>query len=431
VAWKSGYTPSKWLLENELGEINARRRQCGIPWIDENGNLQGANDQEKAERNEQLAAAEAKPSTDAYDRAAASSLMGICFSGGGIRSATFNLGVLQGLAELGLLRCFDYLSSVSGGGYIHQWLAAWISRQSKYKAEQVLAAKVRAAEQQRLPENEIKAIQEKGLSDDEFKTAAEEGFSEVNKKLIPLPDAGSPQSHPEPIRWLRRYSNYLTPEKGLFTADTWVVVATWLRNTILNQIILIASLMFLALVPHGFTLHEIRSGPWAAAIIGAILYFDWEEPRAFPMADCSGRCLRPGWSAARHHLAAVAFQPVVHIAVSSHFRLSLCGQSVRHLCCQLFPAARVDCDHHLCRQCAFLLSAESSPGWKFPQLSRILEPDTQMPGPLKGRFRDSGIYSRRGARFALRCRMDSSYRALDRRALVSCGWILVEAGAGY
>ena len=33
----------------------------------------------------------------------------LCFSGGGIRSATFALGVLQGLARLSLLKQFDYL----------------------------------------------------------------------------------------------------------------------------------------------------------------------------------------------------------------------------------------------------------------------------------------------------------------------------------
>jgi hypothetical protein len=43
---------------------------------------------------------------------------GLAFSGGGIRSATFNLGVLQVLAKRGLLAGFDYLSTVSGGGYI-------------------------------------------------------------------------------------------------------------------------------------------------------------------------------------------------------------------------------------------------------------------------------------------------------------------------
>ena len=55
-------------------------------------------------------------------------LMGLAFSGGGIRSATFNLGVLQALAELKLLKEFDYLSTVSGGGYIGSWLTAWIAR---------------------------------------------------------------------------------------------------------------------------------------------------------------------------------------------------------------------------------------------------------------------------------------------------------------
>jgi len=55
-------------------------------------------------------------------------LMGLALSGGGIRSATFNLGVLQALAKLGLLKEFDYLSTVSGGGYIGSWLSAWVWR---------------------------------------------------------------------------------------------------------------------------------------------------------------------------------------------------------------------------------------------------------------------------------------------------------------
>lgn len=39
----------------------------------------------------------------------------LCLSGGGIRSATFSLGVLQGLAQRGHLSQFHYLSTVSGG----------------------------------------------------------------------------------------------------------------------------------------------------------------------------------------------------------------------------------------------------------------------------------------------------------------------------
>src|SRR5574341_384045 len=58
----------------------------------------------------------------ATENASASDLAGLAFSGGGIRSATFNLGILQALAELRLLHRFDYLSTVSGGGYIGSWL---------------------------------------------------------------------------------------------------------------------------------------------------------------------------------------------------------------------------------------------------------------------------------------------------------------------
>src|SRR5207302_293625 len=46
----------------------------------------------------------------------------LCLSGGGIRSGTFALGLLQGLARHKLLQKFHYLSTVSGGGYIGSWL---------------------------------------------------------------------------------------------------------------------------------------------------------------------------------------------------------------------------------------------------------------------------------------------------------------------
>jgi len=61
--------------------------------------------------------------------AAPRSLTGLAFSGGGIRSATFNLGVLQALAQARLLRTFDYISTVSGGGYIGSWLMGWMHHQ--------------------------------------------------------------------------------------------------------------------------------------------------------------------------------------------------------------------------------------------------------------------------------------------------------------
>jgi len=45
-------------------------------------------------------------------------LTGLALSGGGIRSASFSLGIMQALAHCGWLKKIDYLSTVSGGGYI-------------------------------------------------------------------------------------------------------------------------------------------------------------------------------------------------------------------------------------------------------------------------------------------------------------------------
>jgi predicted acylesterase/phospholipase RssA len=43
---------------------------------------------------------------------------GLAISGGGVRSASFGLGVMQALVENNLLEKIDYMSTVSGGGYI-------------------------------------------------------------------------------------------------------------------------------------------------------------------------------------------------------------------------------------------------------------------------------------------------------------------------
>ena len=51
----------------------------------------------------------------------------LALSGGGIRSATFSLGVLVALARRGLLPQFDYLSTVSGGGYLGSFLTAFLN----------------------------------------------------------------------------------------------------------------------------------------------------------------------------------------------------------------------------------------------------------------------------------------------------------------
>lgn len=56
-------------------------------------------------------------------------LVGVALSGGGIRSATFCLGLFQSLARQNLVRRIDLLSTVSGGGYFGSFLGAAFSRE--------------------------------------------------------------------------------------------------------------------------------------------------------------------------------------------------------------------------------------------------------------------------------------------------------------
>jgi predicted acylesterase/phospholipase RssA len=65
-------------------------------------------------------------------------LIGLALSGGGIRSAATNIGVLQGLSEKDVLPKLDYLSTVSGGGYIGACLSSLLS--NRYREPQDCAS---------------------------------------------------------------------------------------------------------------------------------------------------------------------------------------------------------------------------------------------------------------------------------------------------
>lgn len=173
------------VLKEELGEISeSRKKRTEIC---------------KALRH----AASSDNGGDVYADAARMNLVGLAFSGGGIRSATFNLGILQGLARYGLLPRIDYLSTVSGGGYIGGWLTAHIKRATLEKVS---------------------------------KDLVHEGAT------VRTPEA-------DEISFLRRYSNYLTPRRGLFSADTLAAVSTYVRNLFLNLLMLLSILSAALLLP--------------------------------------------------------------------------------------------------------------------------------------------------------------------------------------
>jgi hypothetical protein len=203
------------VLSQELADIRKRRARTGL-------------------------AGEAAPAADAalgsdvrqskvQNEALQDDLVGLAISGGGIRSATFALGVLQGLASFGLLKRIDYLSTVSGGGFIGSWLAAWIKR----------AGQVKSVEEQLQPERagqaQGRSLQAKAQSDE--------------PSAAPNPPPGIVDEEPEPIYHLRAYSNYLAPRPTGLSADTWVLAAIYIRNTFLNQAILLPLSVGVLLLP--------------------------------------------------------------------------------------------------------------------------------------------------------------------------------------
>jgi hypothetical protein len=100
-------------------------------------------------------------------------LVGLALSGGGIRSATFNLGLLTGLARLNVLRRVDYLTTVSGGGYVGSFWTAY------------MANRAQATDPAWPPRSPVE---------------------------------------PGPVRHLREFSRFLAPRIGFFESEMWEAV---------------------------------------------------------------------------------------------------------------------------------------------------------------------------------------------------------------
>jgi hypothetical protein len=84
------------------------------------------------DRHNRLGATKIKEDNSATDPSTALELTGITCSGGGIRSASFCLGVLQGLQSRNTLDRMDYLSTVSGGGYVGTTLTIGMSSHGEF-----------------------------------------------------------------------------------------------------------------------------------------------------------------------------------------------------------------------------------------------------------------------------------------------------------
>lgn len=205
-----------------------------------------------------------------FDNARARQLptVGLALSGGGVRSATFGLGLLRGLAAQELLTRVDYLSTISGGGYVGAMLVRLIAALGLEAAQQRLA----------------------------------EGNSQV-------------------LEWLRSNGRYLTPAGS---RDVGVLIVSYLRAFLAVHIEAFFALMPVALLltlPHLLQLHldlldatawDGWPSPWlalallwAAALLPGLLVGYWAAPET-RSPELGGRRLYPADSLLLAALIALA-----------------------------------------------------------------------------------------------------------------------------
>ncbi len=217
------------VLNHELDQI-AARREAVLGESTENNKCPGCNVEHEGTR-ETNACIEC-----VRDRAKRMDLFGVSFSGGGIRSATLCLGVLQALGKLKLLKQVDYLSTVSGGGYIGGWLAAWIRRETDGLAAEPFskidgATAIKNIEQQLDPDRVVQARSERRQN------------TKVDVKRPPLAE----DAEPSPIYHVRAHSRFLAPRGGILSLDRWALLAIYARNLFVNSLIVLPLIAFLVL----------------------------------------------------------------------------------------------------------------------------------------------------------------------------------------
>ena len=160
--------------------------------------------------------------------------VGLALSGGGLRSATFSLGILQAMAGMRALDKVDALSTVSGGGYTGSMISRLFCRKSVHCVEDV--------------ERAISPRWNEGTNQDGREAECKERIT-----------TGSV------FRWLQDNGNYLAPNGG---GDLLLAAAVIARNWVYVQAMLVTLLLA------GFTLMQLlrhlgaevsQSGGWPQA----------------------------------------------------------------------------------------------------------------------------------------------------------------------
>jgi hypothetical protein len=148
-------------------------------------------------------------------------LVGLALSGGGIRSATFNLGLLQAIARNDSFKKVDYLSTVSGGGYIGSCVTSLLQAD----------------------------------------------HAGVGREAFPLRFDGKTER--AEVAHLRRHREYLAPRSGLLRRDAWRLLSTYLVGLLLSLTTIVSLIAFFASI--GIWLYPALFGVVAEAMGEAVV----------------------------------------------------------------------------------------------------------------------------------------------------------------
>ena len=199
---------------------------------------------------------------------------GLAISGGGIRAATLGLGMLQKLVVEGILKQVDYLSTVSGGGYIGSCLSTLMNTPGEKFVQPDGVLQRRGAEA--IPGMEPETHPLVGLIEHRAKGP------QMRTRYIPAqlepeqgtatPDSGATEpvlDYRPPgetrldvrhqIHHLRTHGEYLTPDKSLLSPDVQRVVGTIFAGILHNLLLFLLALTMLVAV-HYIALDYLSEG---------------------------------------------------------------------------------------------------------------------------------------------------------------------------
>jgi hypothetical protein len=195
-------------------------------------------------------------------------LVGLTLSGGGIRSATFNLGLLQALDRRRVIEHIDYLSTVSGGGYIGGFWTAWRHRRR-------LATGT-------TPGGEASSIY----------------FPHQAAKTTDGAFSPGEVREPAEIRHLREFSRFLMPRLGFLQSETWSGIVNILGG-LLPSLVATVALVGLAIYTFfylNFGMIALPTWQRLGAFCGLTILIHAVGECRWQRAGKSGLATKDGWA---------------------------------------------------------------------------------------------------------------------------------------